>query len=115
MSALVLAGFRAVDIDRAVIIARANADEHPLALPTVRYVGTGSVPGQVQVIEEVLVLLVPASRHRYRARIGQAVEPAFLLPDMLRIDLEVPDAGEVQLVTAVVLLRVKHAALLLPG
>src|SRR5205823_4452506 len=78
------------------------------------HVGARDVPRQVEIVEEILVLLVPAARYRDRAGVRQAVEPAFLFPDVLGVDLEVPDAGQVQLITAVVLLWIKHRLLLSP-
>jgi hypothetical protein len=113
LTALVRADLLAVDVDRPLVTRRANADEHALILPAAWDVGRLHVPGQVEIAKEIFVLLVPAARHRDRARFSQAVEPAVGFTHLVRIDLEVPDAGEIQLVANTVLDWVKHVYLLL--
>src|ERR687898_1003496 len=99
---------RVVDIHRSTVVRPAKADKDVFSPPMPRYVGSLDVPRKAQVIEDVLVLLVPASCHRHRTRIGKPVEPSVLLPDLHGIDPEIPEAGEVELVADVILERIQH-------
>src|SRR5262245_11563906 len=86
--AFVRANLLAVDIDRTVIVGRADADEHALALPATRDVCPPDVPGQAKVAEEVFVLLVPTARHRDWAGPREAIEPPIAIADFLGIGPE---------------------------
>ena len=85
-----------------------DAHLHAMAVPRRRYLHVGGVPRRAEVVACVLKLLVPTARYRDRARRRQVVVPPLRLADAIRVDLEAPQARDVDSVPEAILLRVQH-------
>src|SRR5262245_33823987 len=100
----------AVDPDFGGVGGGTEAEHDLLASPSRRHDDAPQVPSDTEVVARVLELLVPAGRHGDAARRRKILKPALLLADLLRIDLERPEAREIADGAVRVLLRIERHA-----
>jgi hypothetical protein len=111
MAAEMAAHRLAVDPDLGRVGGGAEAQHDLLPAPGRRHDNAPQIPGDAQIVARVLELLVPAGGHGDAARRRQGAEPPVFLADLLRVQLERPEAGEVEEVSVGVLLGVEgHAS-----
>ena len=108
VTAEVLGHERPVDPDLGRVVGRADAQQHPLASPALWDPHLGAVPRETQVVARVVEQVVPAAGHGDRARRLEPVEPAGGLAFVLRVELKLPEAREVEHAPVSVLLRVEQ-------
>jgi hypothetical protein len=112
MAAFVCADFDAINIQRAIIAGRAYPNKDALPLPGCGDIHAAHIPGKIEVIEDVLILLIPTGWHCDWACVGQAIEPPIALTNLVWVDLKIPYSRKVELVAYIILDGVEHVLLL---
>src|SRR5688572_8066125 len=87
------------------IICTTDADKNSFGFPTRRYPSFLQVPGNAEIISHVIEKIVPTAGHRNRSWIGKLLRPTMHLADFLRVNLKLPNPGQIQNVAETILFR----------
>src|SRR5256714_7848395 len=92
------------------VVCGPDAEKDSLPAPGRWDVDFTPVPGEAKVVTCVIEEVVPTARHGDHARRRQRIEPSLRFAFLLRVELELPETGDVEQVAELILLRMEGTA-----